>query len=81
MAHDKVQMQSQGRSVNTVTGYGLGDRGSGIWFPVGARKLSFLHRGSEAHPTSYPMDKRGSFPGDKTAGAWSWSLTSIQCRG
>jgi len=24
---------------------------------------------------------RGSFPGDKAAGAWSWTLTSISCRG
>jgi len=40
-----------------------------------------LHRpvqtGSEAHPASYPMGTRGSFPGNKAAGAWSWSLTSI----
>jgi membrane-associated phospholipid phosphatase len=26
------------------------------------------------------MGTRGSFPGGKAAGAWSWSLTSIYCR-
>jgi len=30
-----------------------------------------------AHPTSYPMGIRGSFPGDKVVRAWSWPLTSI----
>jgi len=30
-----------------------------------------------AHPASYPMAARSSFPGGKTAGAWSWPLTSI----
>jgi hypothetical protein len=34
-----------------------------------------------AHPASYPMGNRGSFPGGKAAGAWSWPLTFIQCRG
>jgi len=27
--------------------------------------------------TSYPMDTRASFPGDKAAGAWSWPLTYL----
>jgi hypothetical protein len=39
------------------------------------------HTGSGAHPTSYPMGTKGSFSGDKAAGAWSWSLTSIYCWG
>jgi hypothetical protein len=43
--------------------------------PVGARNFS-LHRrvqnGSGAHPTTYPMGTRGSFPGGKAAGEWSW---------
>jgi hypothetical protein len=30
-----------------------------------------------SHPASYPMGTRGSFPGGKAAGAWSWPLTSI----
>jgi hypothetical protein len=41
----------------------------------------FFHRriqnGSGAHPASYPMGTRGSFPGGKAAAAWSWPLTSI----
>jgi hypothetical protein len=40
-----------------------------------------LQHDSGAHPASYPMDTRGSFPGGKVAEAWSWTLTSIQCRG
>jgi hypothetical protein len=27
------------------------------------------------------VGSRGSFPGGKAAGVWSWQLTSIQCRG
>jgi hypothetical protein len=34
-----------------------------------------------AHPASYPMGTRGSFPGGKAVGVWSWPLTSVQCRG
>jgi hypothetical protein len=33
--------------------------------------------GSEAHPASYPMSTRGSFPGGKVANAWSRPLISI----
>jgi len=33
--------------------------------------------GSGAHPPSYQMCIRGSFPGGKAVGAWSWPLTSI----
>jgi hypothetical protein len=43
-------------------------------FPAAARDFSLLHgvqTGSEAHPASYPMGAGGSFPGSKTAGAWS----------
>jgi hypothetical protein len=36
--------------------------------------------GSGAQP-AYPIGTRGSFPGGKTAGAWSWPLSSIQSRG
>jgi hypothetical protein len=46
----------------------------------GAGNYSLHHRvqnGSGAHPASYPMGTRGSFPGGKAAGAWSWPLTSI----
>jgi len=27
------------------------------------------------------MGTSGSYPGSKAVGAWSWPLTSIQCRG
>jgi hypothetical protein len=47
------------------------DRGSRVRFAAEAG--NFLHhRGqnsSGAHPASYPMDTRGSFPGGKAAGA------------
>jgi hypothetical protein len=32
---------------------------------------------SGAHPASYSVGTRGSSPGGKAAGAWSWPLTSI----
>jgi hypothetical protein len=40
--------------------------------PVGDGNFSPRHRvrtGPGAHPASYPMNTRGSFPGDKAAGA------------
>jgi hypothetical protein len=77
---DKVKVKAQGK----LYLYGLDDRGSRVRFPAGAGNFS-LHRrvqnGSEAHPASYPVGTRGSFPGGKAAGAWSWPLTSIWCRG
>jgi hypothetical protein len=48
------------------------DRGSRIRFPSGTGKFSLHHRVqkcSSAHPASYPMDTRSSFPGGKAAGA------------
>jgi hypothetical protein len=61
-------------------GYGLDDRSSMFRFPAGAGNFSLHHRvqsGSGAHPASCPpMGTRGSFPGGKAAGAWSWPLTS-----
>jgi hypothetical protein len=75
---------SHDSSVGIALGYGLDDRSSRVRFPAGAGNVSLHHRvqnGSGAHPASYPMGTRGSFPGGKAAGAWSWPLTSIQCRG
>jgi hypothetical protein len=49
-------------------------------FPAGAGNISLHHRvqnGSGAHPASYPMSIRCSFPGGKAAGAWSWPPPSI----
>jgi hypothetical protein len=71
-------------SVGTALGYGLDDRGSRVRFPAGAGNFSPHHRvqnGFGAHPASYSMGTRSSFPGCKAAGAWSWPLTSIYCRG
>jgi hypothetical protein len=57
-----------------VLDYGLDDWGSRVWFLVGTRTFSLHHcvqNGSGAHPASYPMGTKGSFPGSKAAGAWS----------
>jgi hypothetical protein len=56
----------------TALGYGQDNRGSRVRFPAGAGNFSLHHRiqnGSGAHPASYTMDTRGSFPGSKAAGA------------
>jgi hypothetical protein len=73
---------SKGRnsSVGIMLGYGLDDRSSRVPSGGGAGNFSLHHRvrnGSGTHPVSYPMGTRGSFPGGKAAGAWSWPLTSI----
>jgi hypothetical protein len=71
--------KSRDSSVGIALGKGLDDRGSRVRFSAGAGNFSLHHRvqnGSGAHPASYPMGTRGSFPGGKAAGAWSWPLTS-----
>jgi hypothetical protein len=63
---------SRDSSVGKALGYGLDDRGSRVRFPVGAGNFSLHHRiqnSSGAHPASYPMGARGSFPGGNAAGA------------
>jgi hypothetical protein len=63
---------SRDSSVGIALGYGLDDRGSGFRFPAEAGNFSLHHHvknGSAAHPASYPMDTRSSFPGGKVAGA------------
>jgi hypothetical protein len=53
---------------------------SKVRLTAGAGNFSLHHRvqnGSGAHQASYPMGKRGSFPGGKAAGALSCPLTSI----
>jgi hypothetical protein len=67
-----VGQKSPDISVSIALGYGLGDRGSRVRFPAGAGNFSFNHRvqnGSVAHPASYTMGTRGSFPGGKVTGA------------
>jgi hypothetical protein len=62
----KTNSKSRHSSVGIALGYGLDDRSSGVRFPTGAANFSLHHRaqnGSGAHPASYPMDNRGSFPG------------------
>jgi len=52
-------------------GYGLDSWGSRVEFPARAGNFSLHHHvqnGSRAHPASYPMGTRGSFPGGKAAG-------------
>jgi hypothetical protein len=67
-----VFLKSCDSSVGIALGYGLDDRGSRVRVPAGAGNF-FLHHsvqnGSGAHPASYPMGTRGSFPGGKRAGA------------
>jgi hypothetical protein len=65
-------MMSRDRSVGIATGYGLDDRMIGVRFPAGSGSFSFRRRVqtvSGAHPASYPMGTRSSFPGGKAAGA------------
>jgi hypothetical protein len=71
--------KSRNSSVGKALGYGLDDRGCRVRFPAGAGNFSLrrVQNGSGAHPVSYPMGTRGSFPGGKAAGAWSSPLTSI----
>jgi hypothetical protein len=48
------------------------DRVSRVRFPAGGGNFFLHHRfqnGSGAHPASYPMGTRGSFPGGKAVGA------------
>jgi hypothetical protein len=64
--------KSHDSSVGIALGYGLDDRGFRVRFPVGAENFSLHHRvhnGSGAHPASYPVGTRGSFPGGKVTGA------------
>jgi hypothetical protein len=58
--------------VGIVLGYRLDDRGSRVRFPEGTGNFSFHHRvqnGSGAHPASYQIGTRSSFPGGKAVGA------------
>jgi hypothetical protein len=64
--------KSRDSSVGVALGYGLDDRSSRVRFPAGAGNFSLHHciqNGSGAHPASYPMGTRDSYPGIKAAGA------------
>jgi hypothetical protein len=65
-------IQLSDSSVGIALSYGLDDQGSRVRFPARAGNFSLHHRiqnGSEAHPASYPMGTRGSFPEGEVAGA------------
>jgi hypothetical protein len=56
---------------------------SGVRVPAECGNFSLHHRVqtcSGVHPASYPVGTRGSFPGNKSAEAWSWPLTFIYYR-
>jgi hypothetical protein len=77
LAQDRLQ--SRKSSVGIAADYGLDNRMIGVRISAGAGNFSLRHciqTGSGAHSSSYPMGTRGSFPGGKAAGAWSWPLTS-----
>jgi len=40
-----------------------------------------IRTGSGAHPASYTFGTGGYYLGDKTTGAWMWSLSSTLCGG
>jgi hypothetical protein len=72
MTSELHNFKSRDSSVAIALGYGLDNRGSRVRFLAGAVNFSLHHRvqnGSGAHPASYPMGTRGSFPGGKAAGA------------
>jgi hypothetical protein len=61
-----MYIKSHDSSVGIALGYRLDDQGSRIQVPAGAGNSSLHHRiqnGSGAHPASYSMSTRGSFPG------------------
>jgi hypothetical protein len=65
-------IRSRNSSVGTALGYGLDDRVSRVLLPAEDGNFSLRHgvqNGSGAHPASYPMGTRASFPGGKAAGA------------
>jgi hypothetical protein len=67
----RFQCLSRDSSVGIALGYGLDDRGARVRFLEGAENFSLHHcvqNGSGAHPASYLMGTRGSFPEGKTAG-------------
>jgi hypothetical protein len=64
--------KSRDSLVGIALDYGLDDWDSRVRVPEGAANFSLHHRvqnGSGAHPASYPMVTRVSFPGGKTVGA------------
>jgi hypothetical protein len=78
-SHDIFPQDILGLKINKYWHAGLRAVCSVVRVPAGAGNFSLHHRvqtGSGAHPASYPVVTKGSFPGGKAAGAWSWPLTS-----
>jgi hypothetical protein len=68
MAYSEVHSHS---SVGIALGYGLDDRGPRVQFSAEAGNFSLhysVQNGSGAHPASYSMGTRGSFPEVKRPG-------------
>jgi hypothetical protein len=72
MARCSVKKHMDNFSFTVIICSSLDDRGSRVRFPSEAGNFSPHHRlqnGSGAHPASYPMGTRVSFPGGKAAEA------------
>jgi hypothetical protein len=68
----RILFMSLDSSVSIVISYGLDDKMIRVRFLARAGNVSLQHHvqtGGGAHPASYPVGTRGSFPGDKAAGA------------
>jgi hypothetical protein len=62
-----LKYKSRDSSVGIATGYGLDNRGSRVRFSEEAGNFFPHHRlqnGPGAHPASYPMRTKDSFPGE-----------------
>jgi hypothetical protein len=73
-SHITADLDSRDSSVGIALGYELDARGSRVRFPAGTVNFFLHHRvqnGSGAHPVSYPMAIRSSFPAGKAARASS----------
>jgi hypothetical protein len=64
--------------VGIATDYGLGDRGVGVRVPAVSMSSTPALGPTQPHIQWVPG---GLFPRGKAAGAWSWPLTSNECRG
>jgi hypothetical protein len=62
--------RSRDSAAGIATGYGLDDRGVGVRVLVGSRIFysHFVESDPGVHPTFYPMDTGGFFPGGKEEG-------------